>query len=140
MDLNTSKQNGVFINGKEQIVEMLRAMPGQDRQRLLNNMRLKNPTLTTELEKLSLSIDHLESFSEHQLLVITRQVNPAIMGLALKGMKTETQRFVLSKVSREYAEKAYDVMISPITDEVTKVKRAKSKIKEVMMKFKSYQS
>ena len=40
--------NGVFINGKAQIIEMLQHMPREERAVLLKNLKARNPQLAEE--------------------------------------------------------------------------------------------
>ena len=49
MSQNNAENGGVFINGKGQVIELLRKMDGADKAKLLKNLRLRNPTLAKEL-------------------------------------------------------------------------------------------
>lgn len=119
---------GVFLNGKAQIIEMLQYMNSSEREKLLLNIRKRNPQLAEELMEKSLTFSHLGELSDIELSIIFSHINAPILGIALKGTSREFQRRLLSLAPRDYAERAYSVMMTPLQNEKTDVKRAQSKI------------
>ena len=61
MAQSPSNNPNVFINGKEQVVDLLKALPTEERDRLLANMRIKNPALTNELARLATSFEKVST-------------------------------------------------------------------------------
>lgn len=131
----TSKQNGYFINGKNQVVEMLQLMTGAEKSRLLNHIRHKNPTLAVELSEQSLSFEHLNSLQDTEIVLLFKYVPAEILGMALKGTSVAFQRRVLVLADRSYAELAFDVLVNPITNEKVNNKRAQAKVLDTVRRM-----
>ncbi len=128
-DQNLNQQpGGVFLNGKAQIIEMLQYMGREEKQRLLNNIRLKNPALANELMERSFSFSHIENLYTDDLMTLIDHIDAQIFGVALKGQKASFQRKVLQAAPRGYAEKAFNVMNTKISNEREIVKKAQNKI------------
>lgn len=128
MSNNNNNNQGVFLNGKAQIIEMLEIMPASERQKLLNNIRLRNPKLANELMEKSLSFADLDRLEDFDLKKIISETNPQIMGLALKNAPINFQRRVLSLCDRNYAVETYDIMIKRIENEKRDSQRAQGRI------------
>lgn len=119
---------GVFLNGKAQIIEMLEIMSATERQKLLNNIRLRNPKLANELMEKSLNFTDLDRLEDFDLKKIISETNPQIMGLALKSAPVNFQRRVLGLCERQYAIETYDIMIKRIENEKRDSQRAQGRI------------
>ncbi len=130
---NFQQETGVFINGKAQIIEMLKFMSPDERERLLENIRIKNPTLASELMSQSLTFDHIGKLNEHELNIMFQYVSAPILGVALKNVTQAIQRKVLSIAPRNYAEEAYRIMITPISNEKRDISRAQNKILSILI-------
>lgn len=129
--MNTNKNEtgeGVFLNGKAQIVEMLQYMTSAEREKLLTNIKKRNAPLAEELMEKSLSFSHLDELSDQELAMTFAQTTAPILGIALKGTSTKFQRRLLSLAPRDYAEKAYKVMMTPLSNEERDIKRAQTKV------------
>lgn len=129
--MDTQQDNsteGVFLNGKAQVVEMLQHMTSNERETLLNNIKKRNAPLAEELMEKSLNFSHLDELSDEELAMIFSQIKAPILGIALKGTGTKFQRRVLSLAPRDYAEKTYEVMMRPLSNEERDVKRAQNKV------------
>lgn len=123
-----SKENGIFINGKAQAVEILRLLDPDERRRLLGHMKLRNPEMTMELSQKAISFLNLIELSNHELRVICNHVEAQIMGVALKNSSLNFQKRVLSTVDREYAEKAYEGLIANLRNDHDSSMKAQEKI------------
>lgn len=129
----TASQRGVFLNGKAQIIEMLQLMSKQEKDRILSNIKMRNPSLADELMERSFSFSSLENLRENDMYLITKNVQPQILGVALKNQKSELQRRILSIAPRDYAEEAYQTMTKSISNEKELVKRAQNKIIAILI-------
>jgi hypothetical protein len=116
-------KNGVFINGKEQIVELLKVLP-----------REENPELTDELFNLSNTVEDLCQLSELQVKQICLQLPAPIMGLSLKAYDEDTQRHLLSHMPREYAEEVFENIFTKFQNEKQLIQRSKQKLREICAK------
>jgi flagellar motor switch protein FliG len=122
----------VFINGKAQIIEMLKFMTPKERDKLIQNIRLRNAPLADELMEQSLTFSSLNELSDHDLEMVFDSISAPILGVALKGSNRDFQRRVLSLAPRDYAEKAYEVMMTPLSNEKRDVTRAQNKIISIL--------
>lgn len=123
-----SLTEGVFLNGKAQVVEMLQHMTSAERETLLRNIKKRNAPLADELMEKSLNFSHLNELSDDELSMIFPQIKAPILGIALKGTGVAFQRRLLSLAPRNYAENAYEIMMKPLSHEERDVKRAQSKV------------
>lgn len=128
--------NGIFINGKAQIIEMLQFMPRDERTKLLVNLKLRNPQLAEELTEQCFTFSDLDSLSDQELSMIFRYITAPILGMALKNIERNFQRRLLSLAGREYAEEAFRVLKNSYATEKRDIKRAQNKIVEVLVSLK----
>ena len=128
-----NSEQAVFINGRAQVIEMLQYMEDEDRNTLLKNIRIRNPILANELLEKSLVFENIGKLSDHEIRLVINYVQPTIMGVALKNVNQDLQRRVLGLAQRAFAEKAYEIMIKSIGNEMTHIRKAQNKILETMI-------
>ncbi len=128
-----NNENGIFINGKKQVIELLQMMDAGDKTKLLKNLRLRNPVLAKELTESCISFESIWDLNDESLKTIVSQVQPAILGLALNLVHVKNQRRALSLISREMALKAFDIMQKDLTSNRHECQRAQQKIVELAL-------
>lgn len=126
-------ENGIFINGKRQVIELLQQMDAGDKARLLKNLRLRNPSLAKELTESCICFDSIWDLDESGLKTIVSQVQPAILGLALSLVNVKNQRRALGLIPREMALKAFDIMQKDLSSNRSECNRAQQKILELAL-------
>lgn len=131
MSQKNADNNGIFINGKKQVIELLQRMDSADKARLLKNLRTRNPVLAKELTESCLSFESIWDLDDECLKTVVSQVQPAILGLALSLVHVKNQRRALSLISREVALKAFDIMQKDLTANRNECLRAQQKILEL---------
>lgn len=131
MSQKTEESNGIFINGKKQVIELLQRMDASDKARLLKNLRSRNPVLAKELTESCISFESLWDLGDECLKTVVSQVQPAILGLALSLVHVKNQRRALSLISREMALKAFEIMQKDLTSNRNECLRAQQKIVEL---------
>lgn len=131
----SDSEKGIFINGKNQIIEMLQFMDETERQKLLNNIKRKNSVMARELMEKSFSFNDLYQLSHANLARIFSQCNPAIIGLALNISSTKFQRKALQSIDRTTAEQAFQVMNGNLINKTQECKRAQDKIVQVAIQL-----
>jgi flagellar motor switch protein FliG len=131
MSQNNAENGGVFINGKGQVIELLRKMDASDKAKLLKNLRLRNPTLAKELTESCLSFESIWDLNEDALKTVVSQIKPAILGLALSLVHVKNQRRALSLISRDNAVKAFEIMQKDLSSNRSECYRAQQKILEL---------
>lgn len=128
----TAKTNeGIFINGKGQVIELLQQMNAADKARLLKNLRVRNPSLAKELTESCISFESIWDLDDAGLKTIVSQVQPAILGLALSLVHTKNQRRALGLIPRESAVRAFEIMQKDLTSNRSECMRAQQKILEL---------
>jgi flagellar motor switch protein FliG len=128
-----NSENGVFINGKGQVIELLQRMSGPDKARLLKNLRVRNPSLAKELTESCISFDSIWDLSDECLKTVISQIQPAILGLALNLVHVKNQRRALGLIPREMAMKAFDIMQKDLTKNRNECVRAQQKVLELAL-------
>ena len=136
MENNSNTANGVFINGKAQIIEMLQHMPRDERAKLLKNLKLRNPQLAEELTEQCFTFSDLDNLSDEELNMIFQYITAPILGMALKNTERHFQRRMLSLAPRQYAEEAFRVLKTVYSTEKRDIKRAQNKIIEILVTLK----
>ncbi|MDC1174168.1 FliG C-terminal domain-containing protein [Bacteriovoracaceae bacterium] len=127
-----NKSQGIFINGKAQIVEMLQYMTAPEREKLLKNIKARNSQLADELMQESVSFSDFLRLDDRDIQLVLNYIKAPILGVALKALKREDQRQILVICDRAYAEEAYKVMSTPLSNEARDVKRACDKVSSVI--------
>jgi flagellar motor switch protein FliG len=128
-----NKENGIFINGKKQVIELLQKMDAGDKARLLKNLRARNPVLAKELTESCISFDSVWDLNDECLKTVVSQIQPTILGLALSLVHVKNQRRALSLISREQALKAFDIMQKDLTSNRNECSRAQLKVLELAL-------
>ncbi len=128
---STQAQGGVFLNGKKQIIEMLKFMQPEERDTLLKNIKMRNPQMARELIAESINFSDLNRLRNEDLVIIFKYIQPEILGMALKTVSQDFQRRVLSLAPRPYAEQAFSILSTPM-NRPKDVERAQEKIVSVL--------
>ena len=139
MDDNKTEQ-GIYINGRQQIIDMLQFMNESDRKKLLKNIESRNSVMARELSEQSLSFNDLIQLSQESLRRIFIQCNPAIIGLALYTCSSELQKKVLSSLDRHIAENAFDIMSKNLSTKKLECKRAQEKVMQIAIQLNRKQN
>lgn len=130
--MENNEAGSIFINGRAQVLEMFQYLTQEERDRLIRQIRPKNPQLADELVESSISFKNLPSLSEETISTVLSYIKAPILGVALKSLKVNEQRKILSVCDREYAEEAFRVMSTRLANESRDVERATSRIRAIM--------
>ena len=128
-----SNAQGIFLNGRQQIIEMLQIMPEAEKEKLLYHIRLRNPSMAQELMEESLSFKAFYRLSNQDLSIVLNHCQSSIVGVALKNLDETFQRQALGVMKRDTAEKAYQVMLEKIANEDQMITRARSKMLSILV-------
>lgn len=121
-------ENGIFLNGRAQIVELLQFMSDSERKKLLNNIKGRNAIMARELSEQSLSFRDLFQLDDQVVRRILQNINPTIIGLALFMSPTKIQRKTLTLMDRNDAEEAFHIMNQNLSHKKTECQKAQNKI------------
>lgn len=133
--MEQEENKGIYINGKQQIIDMLRFMNGNERDSLLKNISKRNSVAARELAEKSYSFKDLVKVSNESLRKIFSQCSPAIVGLSLYTAPSELQRKVLSSMDRTNAEEAYRIMAQNLNSKKLECQRAQEKVIQVLIQL-----
>ncbi|HXH31606.1 MAG TPA: FliG C-terminal domain-containing protein [Bacteriovoracaceae bacterium] len=126
-------ENGIFINGKNQVIELLQRMEAGDKARLLKNLRARNPSLAKELTESCISFESIWDLDDEGLKTLVSQIQPAVLGLALSLIHVKNQRRALSLISRDSAMKAFEIMKKDLSSNRNECFRAQQKIVDLAL-------
>lgn len=133
--MESQSDKGIFINGKQQIIEMLQFMNESDKQRLLKNISARNAIMGRELAEQSFSLKDLIRLNDHALTLVLRYSNAPIIGLALYLLPVDFQRRALSLMERSSAEDAYHIMSQNLSSKKIECQRAQKKLLEAAIEL-----
>jgi flagellar motor switch protein FliG len=133
MEKNNAENNGVYINGKRQVIELLQRMDATDKSKLLKNLRMRNPSLAKELTESCISFESIWDLNDESLKTLLSQIQPTILGLALNIVHVKNQRRALSLISREMALRAFDIMQKDLSSNRTECHKAQQKILDLAL-------
>ena len=125
-----ANNKGIYINGKNQVIELLRHLDPAHREQLLKNIGNRNPKLAEELIQKSITFEELDSLNDQALRVLLTSFKPALIGLALKTCSKTFQKRALSVLNRGDAEEAFENMNNPIQNQMTNIRKAQQVILE----------
>lgn len=126
--MSTPDQKGYYINGKKQVIELLQHLEGDERQKLLRNIGMRNASMAKELSEQSFSFKDLLTADQESLAKIMNVTTPAIIALALYLTPRAFQRKVLSSMERTRAEQAFNVLSRDLSDKRQECLKAQNKI------------
>lgn len=126
--MSATDQKGYYINGKKQVIELLQHLEGDERQKLLKNIGMRNASMAKELSEQSYSFKDLLAADAESLNKVTSVTAPAIIGLALYLTPRSFQRKVLGSMERTRAEQAFNVMGRDLSEKKQECLKAQNKV------------
>lgn len=126
--MTTASEKNIFINGKKQVIEMLQFMSETEKQKLLANIKYKNPKMAKELSEKSFSFSSFFNLEKELMRRVLKATNPTIVGLALYLVDTKKQKQALQIMDRSDAEKAFHIMSQNLSTKKTECLKAQNKI------------
>ncbi len=126
--MTTATDKNIFINGKKQIIEMLQFMSESEKQKLLANIKYKNPKMAKELSEKSFSFNSFFNLDQPLMRKVLSRTNPTIIGLALYLVNTKKQKQALQIMHRSDAEKAFHIMSQNLSTKKAECLKAQNKI------------
>lgn len=133
--MSGQENTGVYLNGKKQVIELLKKMEGSDKATLLRNLKARNPILAKELAESCVNFDSIWSLDDNALRSVLSHVQPTILGLALYITQVKNQRRALALIERPQAMRAFEIMQKDLSGNRNECVRAQQKILEFAMKL-----
>lgn len=129
------EKSGIYINGRQQVVDLLKHMDAGDKRRLLQNLKGRNPTLAKELSEQAFAYHNIWDLDDENLARVLGAVKPVILGLALSQSTTKQQKRALGLLPRDAALKAYEVMTKDLTGNRRECLRAQEKVLDLAVEL-----
>ncbi len=120
-------ENEIFIDGKNQAIQILQNLSQEERTRLIEALRTKNPLMAQELEAKSYSFVDLLNADDTTLQTIFDYASAPVIGISLSNLEIHDQKRILRLLKREKAEMAYKIFRSRRTS-LQEAEKAQSKI------------
>lgn len=132
---DTNEKNGVYLNGKNQIIELFKHLEQGHKSKILQHLRSRNPALAKELSETTFSYQNIWELDDESLSQILTHSKPVILGLALSLSHPKQQRRALALLSREKALKAYEIMTKDLSHHRRECIKAQEKVLETAIEL-----
>jgi flagellar motor switch protein FliG len=120
----------IIINGRAQVVEILKRLPEDHKNKILKSLKGKNSSLAHELTWQTLTFDGLKELKEAQIKLLLDYVSSPVIAIALFDQDVEVQKRFLGNVSRERAREIFQQLKSQ-TPSLINCKKAQNKITDI---------
>lgn len=124
------EKSDIVINGRAQVVEILKKLPEDHKNKILRSLHDKNSTLAHELSWQTLSFTGICQIKDDFLKGLLEYVSSPVIAIALSDQTVETQKRFLTNLSRERAKEVFHQLKSTTVSAVN-AKKAQMKITEV---------
>lgn len=121
-------EKGYSIDGKKQAIDILQRLSSKEKEKILNNIGLRNASMAKELSEESFNYKDIARLNDNDVTKLFNLSNPSIIGLALNGCEPDFQRRVLNLIDRNKAESAFKVMTRDLSEHYNECVRAQNKI------------
>lgn len=125
---NAEPKSATYLDGRKQVIDLLRYLPQDEKNKLLKNLKIKNPEVANSLIEEGISYGQVEGLSDERIQILMKYITPQLFGMALKNSSRKLIQRVLTLAERDYAEISYDILISFVDDAPKKSKMAQDKI------------
>lgn len=99
--------------GFKNATDILSHLSLEERERILDSIAKTDPKLSENLRESLYCFDDLKYLTPLMIVEFMRAVDPALLGLALRGAKEEVKNHLLSNVSRGIKKDIEDILLGP---------------------------
>jgi len=121
----------IIINGRAQVIELLKKLPSENKEKILKSVRQKNPKLAKELSMYTVTFDTFFELEEDKLNIVLPYISNRILALALKSMDHHGQRKILRSLAKSRAMEVFSIIradTGPLQDSM----KARDKIAQIL--------
>ncbi len=119
------------INGFEEAKLLLQNLAGSHRDRLLETISQKDPSLAERLKKAMVTFEDLKYLTPEMMRVLLKEVSTEKLGLALRVASKELVEHLLKMVSQNN-EKDINAVLKGKPQSVNKVQEAQDQIMDIV--------
>lgn len=100
----------IIINGRAQVIEILKKLPEEQKNKILDSVVKKNPTLGKELAWQTFAFSSIPLLSDLNLKILLEYLSATVIGLALKNQSVDLQKLLLNSLPTTKAQEVYSYM------------------------------
>lgn len=101
------EKEDIIINGRAQVIEILKRLPEDHKNKILRSLKIKNSSLAQELSWQTLSFKSITDLKENALQTLLEYISSPVIAIALTDQSIDVQKKFLSTVSRERAKEIF---------------------------------
>lgn len=124
------EKSDIVINGKAQVVEILKKLPEEHKNKIIQSLKGKNSSLAHELTWQTLTFDGIAQLQNEHLKSILEYISSPIVAYAILNQTVEIQKKFLTNLSRERAKEVFQ-LLKNTTPSVSNSLKAQNKITEI---------
>jgi len=120
----------IVINGRAQVVDILKRLSEDHKNKILKSLIKKSPNLANELAWQTLTFESIVHFESAQISILIEYVSTQILAMALSDQPSELQRKLLGTMNRERAKETF-MYIKSRPNKPHDCKKAREKIVDI---------
>lgn len=124
------EKEDIIINGRAQVIEILKRLPEDHKNKILRSLKIKNSSLAQELSWQTLTFRSIVDLKEKALETLLEYVSSPVIAIAISDQSTEIKKRFLSNVSRERAKEIFQ-NLKNLSPNSINAKKAQSKIIDI---------
>jgi flagellar motor switch protein FliG len=124
------EKNDIVINGRAQVVEILKRLPEEHKNKIIRSLKNRDSSLAHELSWQTLTFEGITQSKDLQLKALLEYISSPVIAIALKDQDISVQKKFLNNISRERAKEVFNLLKNNTTA-VSNVKKAQNKITDI---------
>ena len=127
----------IIINGRAQVIELLKKLPNDNKEKILASVKQKNPKLAKELSMHTITFESFLELEDIKIAIALPYISNRILALALKSLNHERQGKILKSLNKTRAIEVFGIIRSD-TASLQDSMKARDKIAQILSSL--YQS
>lgn len=123
----------IFKGGLKEAAKLLQGLSGQQRERVLNEIRAQDPVMAEKIQREMVQFEDLQYLSIKMLQELLKEISLKTLGKALRIGSLELRNSILSRVSASMKREIEEVLLGPPMP-VDLVEEARTQIMAVVLK------
>ncbi|MBF0298030.1 MAG: hypothetical protein HQK51_04880 [Oligoflexia bacterium] len=121
------KANG----GVEEAAHMLSILPVKERERLLNEIGIKDSALAQKIKAKMITFEDMRFLTTNMLISLMKEISVKLIGIALRASSTELKEYILKNVSSNIRSDISNILNGPAM-KLSQVREAQKKIEDLL--------
>ena len=124
------EKNDIVINGRAQVVEILKRLPEEHKNKILRSLKNRDSSLANELTWQTLTFSGITQSKDFQLKSLLEYVSSQVIAIALHDQDAVIQKKFLTNISRERAKEVFQ-LLKTHSPQDSNIQKAKNKILDI---------